>query len=382
MADSQTISPTAGVSAAQPTISLRWPTFEHLEEVVKLVGCSDSRPPAYLREPRILATHVDVRFVAVAVEFESLMIYIRRSLVLAESLSQDVLDEALATYSEAKTAMEASIRLLSIYAGMLPDSEYPTFRDVQGSADWSRASRIRNRANLIVDSLNAPARLHHLRAIYRQRMTAIAEWRQLSWEKSKARHTVIKEQIIPDFKNPESIADRDRMGIDFCQEWQDVAKARDEAKDHLEDTVRQDDMAEDFLAALEPGKILEIYQFAGQINNYLGHMIDIVDPSIRRYSQSANDWTSQKFQLLKELLPAPRPVMSAPETPNMTLTQRQLSENQCGICWDEYQDATSTPCQHVFCFECVVPHVRDNRTCPLCRRSMNIGDLCEIYPLE
>jgi hypothetical protein len=45
------------------------------------------------------------------------------------------------------------------------------------------------------------------------------------------------------------------------------------------------------------------------------------------------------------------------------------SIGECSICWEEIEPKKLcvTPCAHIFCFDCLIPYIRQSEKCPLCR---------------
>ncbi|KAF0757314.1 E3 ubiquitin-protein ligase rnf8-like, partial [Aphis craccivora] len=44
------------------------------------------------------------------------------------------------------------------------------------------------------------------------------------------------------------------------------------------------------------------------------------------------------------------------------------SDLTCSICFDIFEKPSELNCSHVFCFKCVKNWMRNNRSCPICRR--------------
>ena len=44
-----------------------------------------------------------------------------------------------------------------------------------------------------------------------------------------------------------------------------------------------------------------------------------------------------------------------------------MSETECPICLTDIQNAAILDCSHVFCIDCLLYHLTQNMTCPLCR---------------
>ena len=53
----------------------------------------------------------------------------------------------------------------------------------------------------------------------------------------------------------------------------------------------------------------------------------------------------------------------------------------CCICANVFEDPTESPCQHVFCRECISRWLQDKNTCPTCRSPLRLGDLRPPLPL-
>ena len=53
------------------------------------------------------------------------------------------------------------------------------------------------------------------------------------------------------------------------------------------------------------------------------------------------------------------------------------SIGECSICWEEIEPKKLcvTPCAHLFCFECLIPYVRQSEKCPLCRAQCPYADI-------
>ena len=53
------------------------------------------------------------------------------------------------------------------------------------------------------------------------------------------------------------------------------------------------------------------------------------------------------------------------------------SIGECSICWEEIEPKKLcvTPCAHLFCFECLIPYVRQSEKCPLCRAECPYADI-------
>jgi hypothetical protein len=49
----------------------------------------------------------------------------------------------------------------------------------------------------------------------------------------------------------------------------------------------------------------------------------------------------------------------------------------CSICYDDLDtnvNYVSTPCKHVYCFECLSKHLQNDSRCPMCRKDLVVGD--------
>jgi len=49
--------------------------------------------------------------------------------------------------------------------------------------------------------------------------------------------------------------------------------------------------------------------------------------------------------------------------------QEKNEKKQCPICYQEYTDVVKTPCDHIFCKNCISSWIETNHTCPCCRKS-------------
>lgn len=56
----------------------------------------------------------------------------------------------------------------------------------------------------------------------------------------------------------------------------------------------------------------------------------------------------------------------------------ELSKKTCGICYDNYDNPIILPCTHVFCGSCLMQWMRNNRTCPECRKQVRANQLIAI----
>ncbi|KAJ1914277.1 peroxisome biogenesis factor 10 [Mycoemilia scoparia] len=55
------------------------------------------------------------------------------------------------------------------------------------------------------------------------------------------------------------------------------------------------------------------------------------------------------------------------------------SEQQCSLCWSELENSASTPCGHLFCWECIFEWQRVRAECPLCRQPMRSSQILPVY---
>ncbi|XP_060847006.1 E3 ubiquitin-protein ligase rnf8-B-like isoform X1 [Rhopalosiphum padi] len=63
---------------------------------------------------------------------------------------------------------------------------------------------------------------------------------------------------------------------------------------------------------------------------------------------------------------------SKPTEMEKKIITKMLDNNDltCSICFDVFEKPSELNCSHVFCFKCVKNWMRNNRSCPICRRTI------------
>lgn len=53
----------------------------------------------------------------------------------------------------------------------------------------------------------------------------------------------------------------------------------------------------------------------------------------------------------------------------------QDEAEECSICFDAFEQAVTTPCNHTFCAKCINDWLNNNQNCPICRKECRTQDL-------
>lgn len=91
-------------------------------------------------------------------------------------------------------------------------------------------------------------------------------------------------------------------------------------------------------------------------------------PNTGSSSKSANTATG-RLKLLDE---SGNPVMGQ----NLELG---TADSKCPLCLSPRTDPTSTPCGHVFCWNCVAKWCTQRPECPLCRTPVVVQELVRVF---
>ncbi|CAA0304470.1 unnamed protein product [Arabidopsis thaliana] len=115
----------------------------------------------------------------------------------------------------------------------------------------------------------------------------------------------------------------------------------------------------------------------------LGNIIAPPNQAPPRHVNSHDYFTgaSSLEQLIEQLTqddrpgppPASEPIINA--LPSVKITPQHLTNDmsQCTVCMEEFivgGDATELPCKHIYHKDCIVPWLRLNNSCPICRRDL------------
>ncbi len=61
--------------------------------------------------------------------------------------------------------------------------------------------------------------------------------------------------------------------------------------------------------------------------------------------------------------------------------ENRMNDNNCSICLDLFNVPVITPCNHIYCFQCITNVLNmSQHSCPLCRRRIDSSSLSLVYP--
>ena len=67
------------------------------------------------------------------------------------------------------------------------------------------------------------------------------------------------------------------------------------------------------------------------------------------------------------------------ENDALLLDKITQSDQKCSLCWSELDNPASTPCGHLFCWDCIFEWHRIRSECPLCRQPTQMSQILPVY---
>ena len=72
------------------------------------------------------------------------------------------------------------------------------------------------------------------------------------------------------------------------------------------------------------------------------------------------------------------PSAAAAPPPTKPTRKESCIDDECPICFENFEDASKTPCNHIFCKECIMDWLSHTASCPMCRTTMATAQLVSV----